>query len=92
MDKLRYLISVFERLAEGSPAIAEQGARLKNGFATESEVDALYEVVSGIMESTAGNMTAKRAAAISSALSGLRTKERQERQAENASDVLTTIL
>lgn len=46
MDKTQYLISVFERLAKESPTIAEYGAYLKSGRATDADIETLYSMVS----------------------------------------------
>lgn len=42
MDKKQYLISVFERLAQESPTIAEYSAYLKGGQTTDADIDSLY--------------------------------------------------
>lgn len=91
MDKIQYLISVFERLAKESPTIAEYGAILKSGRMTRSDIDALYSLVSEIMESAMEKMTKNRATALSHMLAGLKEKERKEDEKEKAGDVLDTI-
>lgn len=90
MDKTQYLISVFERLAKESPTIADYSAYLKGGRATVADIDALYSLVSQIMESTASKMVGKRAAALTAMLAGLKEKEREEAKKEKAEDVLET--
>ncbi|MFB0965578.1 MAG: hypothetical protein QMC36_08090 [Patescibacteria group bacterium] len=90
MDKKRYLISVFERLEQESPTLAEYGAALKGGRLTENEVDALYGTVAEIMEEAASKMTNERTAVLASRLSDLRKKEREEAQNEKTATVLET--
>lgn len=88
MNKMQYLISVFERLAKESRKMAEYAAYLKNGRASKKEIDDIFATVSQVMDSTSAELSEKKAAAIAEALADLRKKEADERKAQDAENVL----